>query len=246
MIMKTRLIGAILAILLATAGAVVLIGYVRTADARAADGAEFVTAYVVTKEIPSGTPAEQIGNLITARQIPALAAVPGRVTTLAKLAGLVSDVTLMPGEQLLSSRWVDAAKLASGTVAVPDGMQAVTIALPVERVVGGTIKAGDTVGVVIAASVKLGSSAEAPITKQAFHKVLVVSVQQGTVVTPKKAATDAPSDPVSAVMVTLARTTPDVEKLIWGQQFGTVWLTLETAKASEIGSRPVDGSIVFQ
>lgn len=244
--MKTRLIGAILAILLATAGAVVLIGYVRTADARAADGAEFITAYVVTKEIPSGTPAEQIGKLITARQIPALAAVPGRVTTLSKLAGLVSDVTLMPGEQLLSSRWVDAAKLASGTVAVPDGMQAVTIALPVERVVGGTIKAGDTVGVVIAASVKLGSSAEAPITKQAFHKVLVVSVQQGTVVTPKKAATDAPADPVSAVMVTLARTTPDVEKLIWGQQFGTVWLTLETAKASETGSRAVNGSIVFQ
>ncbi len=245
--MKTRLIGAILAVLLATAGAVVLIGYVRTADARAADGAQFVTAYVVTTEIPSGTPAEQIGNLITAKEIPALAAVPGRVTRLSALSGLVSNVVLKPGEQLLSSRWVDAAKFAGGSVAVPDGMQAVTIALPVERSGGGTIVAGDTVGAVIAAQVKLaGSTEERQTAKQALHKVLVVSVQQGTVVTPNKTAADAPTDPVSAVMVTLALSTPDVEKVVWGQEFGTVWLTLETKKADERGSRPVDGSIVFK
>ena len=57
---------------------------------------------------------------------------------------------------------------------------------------------------------------------------------------------DAASEPVSSVMVTLARTTPDIEKLVWGQEFGSVWLTLETAKAEETGSRIVDGNAVFE
>ena len=248
--MKTRLIGAILAIVLAVVGTVVLTGYVQGADARATSGAEMVSVYVVTEEIPAGTAAEKISDLIAEKKIPAIAAVPGRVTKLSALAGRVADATLQPGEQLLTSRWVDSAELAArGDVTLPDGMQAVTIALPVEHVVGGTIKAGDTVGVVITASIKpAGGSEEQPVSKQVFHKVLVTAVQEGTMTSPAKGqdGADAASEPVSSVMVTLARTTPDIEKLVWGQEFGSVWLTLETAKAEETGSRIVDGNAVFE
>lgn len=248
--MKTRLIGAILAIVLAVVGTVVLTGYVQGADARATNGAEMVSVYVVTEEIPAGTAAEKIGDLISEKKIPAIAAVPGRVTKLSALAGRVADATLQPGEQLLTSRWVDSAQLAArGDVTLPDGMQAVTIALPVEHVVGGTIKAGDTVGVVITASIKpAGGSEEQPVSKQVFHKVLVTAVQEGTMTSPAKGqdGADAASEPVSSVMVTLARTTPDIEKLVWGQEFGSVWLTLENAKADETGSRIVDGNAVFE
>ncbi|MDQ1583444.1 MAG: pilus assembly protein CpaB [Microbacteriaceae bacterium] len=247
--MKTRLIGALLAIVLAAGGAIVLVGYVRTADVRAANGAELISAYVVTKTIPADTPAAQIQGSIAVKQIPAAAAVPGRVTNLAAIAGRVSDVALKPGEQLLSSRWVTQAKhAANGDVTLPDNMQSVTIALPVERAVGGQVKAGDTVGIVIAAKVKLaGSTEEAALSTQEFHKVLVLSVQQGAVVTPK-AATDkaASTDPVSVLMVTVARTTPDIQKLVWGQLNGTVWLTHEPAKADESGSGTIDGNTVFK
>ncbi|MFC6356669.1 Flp pilus assembly protein CpaB [Luethyella okanaganae] len=245
--MKTRLIGAILAIVLAVAGTVVLIGYVRGADARAAAGAELVPVYLVQKQVPGGTPAEELSAYLTTAELPASAAAQGRVIDLRDLAGLVADVELEPGEQLLASRWVDPAELAAqGDVAVPVGMQAVTIALPVEQVVGGTVKAGDTVGVVIAATIKpAGSGDEVSLTRQAFHRVLVLSVQPGTVVAPNTDGAKAPSDPVSALMITLARSTPDVETLVWGQQFGTIWLTLEPEGADESGSRSVDGSIVF-
>jgi pilus assembly protein CpaB len=47
-------------------------------------------------------------------------------------------------------------------------------------------------------------------------------------------------------MVTLARSTADIEKLVWGQQFGTVWLTTETAKSDESGSRQANGNEVFK
>lgn len=246
--MKSRLIGAVLAIVIALGGATILIGYVDGADARAADGAAFVPSFVVTAQIPAGSSAEQVSKLVAVKQIPALAAVPGRVSDLADLAGLVSDVVLMPGEQLLTSRFIDpASRSVRDGVPVPDGMQAVTVALPVQNVVGGEVTAGDTVGVLISATVKRGDT-DLPVTRQAFHKVLVLRVQPGTSVTPGANATDTPAastDPVATLMVTLARSTADVETLIWGQQFGSVWLTLEPEAADETGSRSVDGSVVF-
>ena len=243
--MKTRLIGAILAIVLAAAGAVVLIGYVNSADARAADGAAMVPVFVVTNEVPLGTPAEQIGDFVTVKKIPALAAVPGGVTKLSELKGQVSDAALQPGEQLIASRWVEPAALAaSGEVDIPDGMQAVTITLPVEQAVGGTIKAGDTVGIVIS------DRTEPRVTKQSLHKVLVLSVQQGPAFIPTSENADADPnaevEPVSALMITVARKTPDVEVLVWGQVHGVVWLTLEPEAADESGSRVVDKGGVFQ
>ncbi|TFD55170.1 Flp pilus assembly protein CpaB [Cryobacterium frigoriphilum] len=244
--MKTRLIGAILAIVLAVAGTVVLTGYVGGADSRAARGAELVSVYVVTAEVPAGTEAEALGDFIEQKKIPALAVVPGHVTKLSALTGLVAESALKPGEQLITSRWVDASTLSvRGAVGLPDGMQAVTLALSVDRVVGGTVRAGDTVGVVITATAQApGSDDEVAISKQVFHKVLVTAVQDG-VLTPVDKG-DAPAEAVAAVMVTLARTTPDIEKLVWGQQFGSVWLTIEPDAADETGSRVVDGSVVFQ
>lgn len=245
--MKTRLIGAILAIVLALVGTVVLTGYVRDADARAADGAAFVPVYVVTTEIPTGTAVGAIGSFIDVKRIPTIAAVPGRVTKLSAIAGKVAEVSLKPGEQLIKSRWVDPAELAAqGDVTLSEGMQALTLALPVEQVVGGTVKAGDSVGVIITATKKSADgSPDVPVSKQVFHKVLVTAVQQGATTTPTKKA-DAEAEPVSVVMVTLARTTPDLEKIVWGQEFGTVWLTIEPKMANETGSSMVDGNIVFQ
>jgi Flp pilus assembly protein CpaB len=244
--MKTRLIGAILAIVVALAGTVVLTGYVRGADARAAAGAEMVTVYVVADEIAAGTPAEDIEKSIAKRQVPAAAAVDGRVEDLTGLAGRVADVTLVPGEQLLESRWVKpGVRAARGDVPIPGGMQTVTIALPVERVAGGTVVAGDTVGIVISATLKPAGGTELPVTKQIFHKVLVTAVQQGTTTQTNKES-DATSKPVDRVMVTLARTTADIEEIVWGQEFGSVWLTIEPKNADETGSRVVGGGTVFQ
>lgn len=245
--MKTRLIGAMLAIVLAAVGTVVLTGYVNSADVRAAAGSELVEVYLVDLEIPAGTEASAISDLITAKQIPALAAVPGRVTKLSDLNGLVADTALMPGEQLLESRWVTpATRAASGDVTLPEGMQAVSIALPVERVVGGTIKPGDTVGVVISATVKVpDATVDAPMSRQVFHKVLVTAARGGTTIPPVE-GTDAPAEPFDTVMVTLALMTADVQKLVWGHEFGSVWLTIEPATADETGSAAIGGSTVFE
>lgn len=244
--MKTRLIGAILAIVLAVIGTVVLTGYVQSADARASAGAEMVRVYVVTKAIPEGTKAEEAGPMIGVKEMPRLAAVDGRVTDLADLAGTVSDVAMVPGEQLISDRWVDAADRAGRKgVALPEGMQEVSIALPLEHVVGGTVKAGDTVGVVVSATVKMPNDKEIPFTEQILHKVLVLAVQEGTSTPPAKDTASMAEETFDTIIVTLARPTDDVQKIVWGQEFGSVWLTIEPEEANEDGSRPIDAGKVF-
>jgi len=242
--MKTRLIGAIVAIVLALCGTVVLTGYVKGADARAAEGARLLPVYMVSAEIPAGTPGEQVAKFLTTKKIQAAAVVPGRITKLAALSGKVADVDLKPGEQLISSRWVDpAVRAAAGEVPLPKGMQAVTVALRVEQVVGGAVRPGDSVGVVISTDKKPGLP-DNPYTIQSLHKVLVTAVQEGETTAPAQAA-DAPTQPVDTIMVTLALTTPDVEKLVWGQEWGSVWLTLEPKDADEKGARIVNGKVVF-
>ncbi|MET4637100.1 Flp pilus assembly protein CpaB [Mycetocola sp. 2940] len=244
--MKTRLIGAILAVVLAVIGTVVLTGYVRTADARASAGAEMVSVYVVKEAIPAGTKAEDAVANFEVKEIPALAAVKGRVTKLAQLDGTVSDVALVPGEQLLRNRWVAPEDRDNSDVALPDGMQELSIALPVEHVVGGSVKAGDTVGIVVSATLKMPpDDKEIQFTEQIFHKVLVLDVQKGSTTQAKEAAAAADDATYDTIMVTLARPTDDVQKIVWGQEFGSVWLTLEPEEADESGSRAIDGGKVF-
>ncbi|WP_411720423.1 Flp pilus assembly protein CpaB [Mycetocola sp.] len=244
--MKTRLIGAILAVVLALIGTVVLTGYVRGADARALAGAEMVSVYVATEGIPAGTTAEEARPMIGVKRMPRLAAVSGRVKDLADLDGTVSDVALVPGEQLLSDRWVDPAdREGRAGVALPDGMQALSIALPVEHVVGGTVKAGDTVGIVVSATVVMPDDKEIPFTEQIFHKVLVLDVEKGSSTPPEGDEAATAEATYDTIMVTLARPTDDVQKIVWGQEFGSVWLTIEPEEADEKGSRPIDAGEVF-
>jgi Flp pilus assembly protein CpaB len=231
---------------LAAIGTVVLVSYVRSADVRAANGAEFVRVYVVETEVPAGTPADEIEEYLEVREIPAVAAVPDRVTDLQELHGLQTDVLLQPGEQLLLSRWIDPADITSrGEEPLPEGMQALTIALPVERVVGGSVQAGDTVGVVVTSEAETTEGNTVLLSRQAFHKVLVLSVQGGTSIV-RGADGEESADPVNALMVTVALTTPNIEVMVWGQQFGVVWLTLEPENADESGGRTVDGTVIYQ
>ena len=231
--MKTRLIGVILAVLLTLGGTVLLTGHVRDADLRAANGATLVPVYVVQSTIPEGTPATELADFIGEDRLPASMAVADRVVTLADLEGLVASTTLLPGEQLLRARWVDPAEQVAGLTTLPPGMQAISLALPVERVAGGLIEPGDTVGIVITGLVPTTPDApETPVSQQVFQRVLVLGVQN--------------DETQATVLVTLAQTTPDVERLVWGQQFGTVWLTLESTTADETAASLVDADAVFR
>ncbi|WP_159600761.1 Flp pilus assembly protein CpaB [Agromyces humi] len=256
--MKTRIIGAIVALMLAGLGAFVLIAYVRGADARAADGATTTDVYIVAEEIPEGTSGDGIADFVKVDSLPQRNVAPGAVTDLADLAGLVSDATILPGEQLLEARFIDPLELAArGDVPVPAGMQLVSFTLPADRVVGGAIVAGDRIGMVGTVPERKDANGQVVVpayTSQfAFNGVLVTRVQ-GVSLRDSEADPEATEqDPTAAIMLTIALSTHDVERWVWfsegedGQHhYADMWLTLQNDATDTGGSSPVDLGNAFQ
>lgn len=246
-----RIIGAIVALLLAAAGAAALFFYVQGADQRAAEGAEFESVYLITKDVPQGTQGEAIKDFIEVDELPAIAIQEGIVTDLADLEGLVANTTLLPGEQLIEARFSNPEELAeSGEVVIPDGMQEITVPLSVARVVGGEVKPGDTVGVVFTSNTfERLSTTQTTDTQFIYHRMLVTKVTPGT--TLARAGSDEDTDVIDAFLVTLAATTPQVEKLAYAAEqqedgFGGLWLTLEPESADQSGSSQRNGENIFQ
>jgi pilus assembly protein CpaB len=235
--MKVRILAGLAALVLAIAGTAVLVGYVQGADARARQGAAMSEVFVVSADVPAGTPGEQLGEYIARKKVPATDVTPGGVTDLGTLAGRVAATALLPGEQLLDARFVDPASLETpGTVAAPEGMHEVTIQLGPDRVVGGQLTAGDTVGVFV--SFDSGTASGGPETHLLFHKVLITTIQ-GAPVVDEAAAAGAPPVPAGSMLVTFAQSPADAEKTVFAAQFGTIWLSKESADADEDGTRVV-------
>ena len=223
--------------ILALIGTIFIFSYVQNADIRAYNGAQLTKAYFVSKEVPAGTVGEAINDYIEVKQVPESALAAGRVIDVTELVGRVASVGLIPGEQLIMARWITSSDYdPNGGLSIPEGYQAVTLALPTERVVGGTLKAGDTAGVLISSD---------GVTKESLHKVLILSVQAGTAYIPSTTE-QASREPVSIFMVTFALKTPDVQKIVWGQEFGKVWLTREPLKADQTGDTPVNSGVIFE
>jgi len=250
--MKRRLLAAFAALVLLCAGTVVLLSYVRGADARALAGEATVQVLVADQPIPEGTTADGLAALVRTEVLPRKAAVEGRVSDLAELDGLVATVDVQPGEQLLLSRFGDAVESGTpGAVEVPDGMQEVSVLLEPQRAVGGRLAAGDTVGVYVSVVLQDGTTQ----THAALHQVLVTQVQGApTPVGPEaEAAADdtataasGSSAPSASLMVTLAVTAPQAEAVVFGIEHGTLWLSLEPEGAKTGGTDVVDGRTIYE
>jgi pilus assembly protein CpaB len=230
--MKTRLLAALAALVLAVLGAVLIGGYVQGADARALAGIRTEPVLVVEKPVAAGTPVERLAASVTTRSLPASAIATGALRSLGGLRATVTSVDLVPGEQLLKSRLVSpSAVQRTGAVAVPKGMQEVTVQLSPDRVVGGKIQPGERVAVYFSFP---GSNGGTATTKLVFQNVLVTDVQGAPAPTDGKSGQAAPS---AAVLVTLARPAADVQRIVFTAQYGTVWLSSEPGD-SVVGNLP--------
>lgn len=242
--MKTRLIGGIAALVLAFIGTVLLVNYVSNADRRAQSSLDPVDVVVVEKAVPAGTTVQELRSYVQIRSVPSTAKADGALAALDFTSGQVTAVTLEPGEQLLGSRLIDPSeRVAPGAVAVPEGMQEVTILLPPESVVGGTIRAGDLVGVFVTQTDP--NNAQSASTQLIFDKVLVTAIQQAP------AATGTTQEGTSAVpggssFVTLARNSTDAAKVILSARVGNIWLTKQSVTTPASPKTPVSTAGIFQ
>jgi pilus assembly protein CpaB len=231
---KSRLLGGIAALLLAIIGTVLLVVYVQGADNRAAQGLDPVNVLVVKESIPAGTKAEDLNSKVRLESLPQSAVPSGALERLSDQNGKVTSATLEPGEQLLASKLVDPKELVPGTVPVPEGLGEVTFLLAPERILGGRLEAGDKVSVY--SSFKTDESTQGG-TKEStgllFHDVLVTAVQKAAPDTAKSGSDSTSSDkavamPNGSAFVTVARSDADAAKMVFGAEFGTLWLAKQT------------------
>jgi len=172
--MKTRLIAGAIAVVLAAAGTVLVLSYVRGADARAMSGLDTVEVLVADAPIAAGTPAADLASLVVTKELPAKAVLANGITNLDELADSQALVSLEPGEQLLTSKFGPPAATGLKELVIPPEFQQVTVLLELKEAMGGQVKAGDTVGMFFSFTDAAGVN-YSHLTTQ---KVLVTRVQQ--------------------------------------------------------------------
>jgi pilus assembly protein CpaB len=263
-----RIIAALVAIVLAVVGFVLVLNYANRADERAMAGMETDEVLFAAETIPQGTSVEDLGDFVETRSVPRSFLVSEPVTDLDELAGQVAVTDIVAGEQLQQTRFATAEELRGrGSFQLPEdaeNLHQITVPLPTSRAVGGDIAPGDTVGVFISldaefnnelyvdengnvqftdqadsstdASESNDSSASLSLTKLVLEKVLVTRVQGGFVPSPTPSdeeEDEGDSEPANEILVTLALEGGQAEQLVYGMEFGTVWLSYEPDTAEE-------------
>lgn len=246
--MKSRLLAGLAAVVLAIVGAILVVSYAQGADTRAVQNLEPVSVVVVQKAIPAGTPVASLSAFVSSQELPGKAVSKTALKNLDGLAGKVTAVDLLPGEQLVAERLVEPEELkTSGSVEVPKGLQEVSFQLEPQRVVGGRITAGDHVGIFI--NLKEGGIEGKPdqqTTQLTVHKALVTAVQRAPVTTPtpqpSASGSAAPAEdtslPVGSMIVTVAVNDVAATKIVYASNFtdvASIWLSREPLDAKDSG-----------
>jgi pilus assembly protein CpaB len=253
---KRRIIAAAVAILVAVVSGILLISYVTSADQRAMAGMRTEQVLVATAPVPQGTRADELGELVALRSLPAKAVVPGALTSVTALRNKITTTELQPGEQLLASRFADPSALQDSlAVQVPKGFSEVSIQLDPQRAVGNNLSPGDRVGVYIS----LGDGVDKGKTHLVLHQVLVTRIQGVTADQAAQASksqqTDGQQDdqggsgepaPQAGLMITMAVSANDAEQVVFAGEYGHIWLSLENKASTDDGTRIVTEKIEQQ
>jgi pilus assembly protein CpaB len=130
-------------------GTFVLVRYVQGAEERALAGEETVEVLVVNTAVPRGAAAEDLQGKVDTVLVPVKVQAPGSVADLSALAGTFASVDLVPGEQLLASRFVSAEEFTElDDFPLPAGLLEVTLSLSPDRALGGELIPGDEVAII--------------------------------------------------------------------------------------------------
>lgn len=240
--MARRIITIVLAAVLAVAGGSATYLYSTGADRRAMADLEPTSVLVVAEAVPAGTATEELSELVEMREVPTGSVVPGAVAELSDVEGLVTSADLVPGEQLVTARFVAPEDLEEG-VDVPDGHHRVSIELEPRRVIGGQLRPGDTVGVFVSLETEERQEQK---THLILHKVVVTEVRGGLQQVEDKDGEETQAETAEMVMVTLAVPAPEAEKVVYAAEYELLWLSIEPKGASENGTRIVTPEVIFE
>ncbi|HEX5994014.1 MAG TPA: RcpC/CpaB family pilus assembly protein [Jiangellales bacterium] len=246
--MTRRIIGVLLAIILAVLGTTAVLVYVKAAQNRVADGQRAVRVLIATQRIPAGTSGESIRGrgLVEEVVMPALS-VP--VDTLSvvptELDGLVVTSDVQPRQLLLRGMFGAATKL-SGGLNVPEKTMAVSVEIAINEQVGGYVRPGSQIAIFDTYD---EPERQGKVTRVLLPRVEVLAVGQfgagGVTSAQQNDGTAEGGDQQAGLVVTVAVGQADAERLIHADHTGELYFALLT-DSSEVQPGPgVDNRTLF-
>lgn len=225
---RRRILVVVGAVVLAMLGVIVILAYVRSAEQRALEGTEIVPVLVATEEIDANTPADQLGGRVTTQEVPARLRQDDAVRSLGNLRNQVTVSPIRAGEQIVARQFGRSEEVLSdgGAAQIEEGQEIVSIALEPQRAVGGRLSAGDRVSVIVSTDEANVADENNPGQSQRQQNVTGVVLSDVLVTAVGGGVTEESGEAANAVTVSLQVRGSDAERIVFGMEHGTVWLTL--------------------
>ena len=242
---SVRTAAIIIAVVLAVVATVLLSGYVSSVEERALENVELVEAFVASDTIPQGMSgsAAVANGLVERTEVLRRTLPDGAVTQLDQISGQVAGADILPGEMLLTGRFVDPVAAAADELEIPDGMVAISVQVGIPPGVAGFIENDDRVSIIAHIAVppddpQVDPNAPAEeqeaqidaqseqITRFLLQDVVVLNVGQRVVVTTEQGEDEQIQREQGAILMTLALTHDQAERLAFAQFEGELYFTL--------------------
>jgi Flp pilus assembly protein CpaB len=239
--MRSRGLVVVLAVILATLAVVGLFLYTRSVKEDATKGGALTEVVVSKVDIAANSDLNQLINegQFELKNVPTGDLVKGAIQQVSDLRNRRNSVPILAGEQIPLSR-VEGGKVTGGVLGIPDGLEAIVVALDGPRAVAGAMSGGDFVTIYatfdnVPVKQKKGQQQTSSITGQQQQQttsatvVLVPQVQVLRVAVPQQAggvSGSVSADTTGSITVALGLKPEDAQKFVFALEQGTVWLSL--------------------
>jgi Flp pilus assembly protein CpaB len=219
--MTYRLRNIVLAVGLAALAALLTSFYVANYKRSVQQDEASVTVWVATKQIPPGTPGEDVasGGMLRAEKVARRTIVPGAISQPSQVRDLVLTETVYEGEQL-SVRRFKAVEAAGVQAELKGNLRAIQVDGNQHQLLAGTLKRGDHVDVVATFTVKRdtadGGTGEFAVSRVVLRDLLVLRSTGG-------GAAEKISSNEGEASVQLAVTDAQAQKLEFARKIATGW-----------------------
>ncbi|HSC92616.1 MAG TPA: Flp pilus assembly protein CpaB [Gaiellaceae bacterium] len=217
--MNYRLRNIVLAVGLAALAAILTSFYVANYKKTVRADEANVTVYVATKEIPVGTPGQDVldDGLLRAEKVARRTVVPGAISQPSQVKDLVATETVYEGEQV-SVRRFKAVEAAGVQGELRGNLRAVQVDGNVNQLLAGTVKRGDHVDVVAVFTVKRNNDEdEFSVSRVVLRDIQVLKAADTTL------ASERVGGDSGEVSVQLALTDAQTQKLEFSRKVATGW-----------------------
>ena len=247
--MDRRKVLLLAAAFVAALGTLLVFLYVKGADSRADERYAAVQVLRAVKPIAVGETVEsaQTAGKIATGQVSSQDVLPGALTTLESVEGQAATVEILPGEQIVASKFGAAAEGTATTLGIPEGKLAISVNLDDPSRVAGFLEPGNRVAVFMA-----GNDVKGPFSRLLLPNVQVLGLG-ATSTEPVAAPTEAeaaaeggeeaaaaePAEVLPKTLLTLAVSQREAERVMYATQNGTLALGLLDDKSEVAPSRGV-------